>query len=88
MVAEYEIVEVFEITGRGAVVLIDEVTERSVGKPHKVEVLTPEGGVVGAEAYKEYLLRRQPAPIEKEGYLLRGLHKNEIPAGSRLRFVE
>jgi hypothetical protein len=40
-----------------------------------------------ADAFKEYLLRRQPAPIEKEAYMLRGLHKNDIPPGSRLRFV-
>jgi hypothetical protein len=88
MTTEYEIVEVFEITGRGALVLIDEFTERSVGNLHKVEVLTPEGRVVRADAHKEYLLRRQPTPTETEGYLLTGVHKSAIPTGSRLRFVD
>ncbi len=90
MPIEHEIVETFEITGRGAAVIIDEVPQRSVGKPHQVEILTPDGEVIRAEAYKEWLLRRQPTPIEKEAYLLKGIHKNRIPpgSGSRLRFIE
>lgn len=88
MAIEYDIIEVFEITGRGAVVLIGETTERSVTKPHKVELLKPDGSIVRAEAYKDLVLRRLPntTPVEKEGYLLKGLHKPEIPSGSRLRF--
>jgi hypothetical protein len=88
MPVEYEIVETFEITGRGAVVVIDQVSERGVGKPHQVDVLMPGGGVIRTEAYKEWLLRRQPVPIEKEAYMLNGWHKNDIPLGSRLRFAE
>ena len=43
MIAEYEIVESFQITGRVVGVVIAQVMERSVGKPQRVEVLTPEG---------------------------------------------
>jgi len=87
MAIEFAVAEVFEITGRGAVVVIDQVTDRAVGKAHPVEVITPAGEVLRADAFKEYLLRRQPTPIEKEAYMLRGLHKIDIPSGSRLRFV-
>lgn len=88
MAIEYAVIEVFEITGRGAVVLIAETTDRSVREPHRVEIITPDGKVVKTEAYKEFLLRRQPTPVEKEGYLLKGLHKPEVPVGSRLRFLD
>jgi hypothetical protein len=88
MPTEHDIVKAFEISGRGAVVVISEITEHSVGKPHKVEVVTPAGEVIGTEAFKEWLLRRQPTPVEKEAYMLKNLHKKDIPAGSRLRFVE
>ena len=87
MTDEFAIAEVFEITGRGTVVAIDQVTDRVAGKAHAVEVVTPTGQVLRAEAFKELLLRWQPAPIEKEAYMLRGLHKIDIPPGSRLRFV-
>jgi hypothetical protein len=88
MATEYDIIEVFEITGRGAAVIIAETTDRSVREPHRVEVITPDGKVFKTEAYKEFLLRRNPTPVEKEGYLLKGLHKPDVPVGSRLRFVD
>jgi hypothetical protein len=89
MTVEYEIIDVFEITGRGAVVLLSEATDRNVGKPHQVEVVTLAGNVVKAQAEKEYLLlRTTPTSIEKECFLLRGMRKNEIPASSRLRFLD
>ena len=87
MANEFAIAEVFEITGRGAVAAIDQVTDRAVGKAHPVEVVTPTGKVLRADAYKEQFLRWQPTPIEKEAYMLHGLHKIDIPPGSRLRFV-
>jgi hypothetical protein len=87
MTNEFAISEVFEITGRGAVAAIDQVTDRAVGKAHSVEVVTPTGEVLRADAFKELLLRRQPTPVEKEAYRLHGLHKVDVPPGSRLRFV-
>jgi hypothetical protein len=88
MLVEYEIIEIFEITGRGAVAVIDGTTERSAGKPHRVEVLTPGGTTFAAEAHKEYLLRREPTPVEREAYLLKGLHRGDVPSGSRIRFID
>ena len=84
---EFEISEVFEISGRGAVAAIDQVTDRAVGRAHPVEVVTPAGKVLRADAFKEMVLRRHPTPVENEAYMLRGLHKVDIPPGSRLRFV-
>lgn len=88
MVAEYEIIEVFEITNRGVVAVIAETTERSVGETHKVEVVAPNREVVKTEAFKQFMHRRQPTPVEQEVYLLNGLHKPEVPVGSRLRFLD
>lgn len=88
MPIEYNITNVFEITERGAVVLIAETTDLSVRHPHPVEVITPDGKVMKTEAYKEFLLRSAPTPVEEEGYVFKGLHKPDVPIGSRLRFVE
>jgi hypothetical protein len=85
--AEYEIAETFEIAGRGVVAVIDAHTDLSVGRSHKVEVLLPDGNVLVAQAFKEWLLRRLPMPVEKEAYLLTGLHKHQVPSGSRLRLA-
>lgn len=87
MSQEYAIAEVFEVTGRGAVAVIDELTDRAPGKAHPVEVVAATGVVLRAEAFKEFLLRRQSTAIETEVYLLRGLHRIDIPPGSRLRFL-
>jgi hypothetical protein len=69
---EFAIADFFEITGRGAVAAIEQITDSAVGKAHAVEVVTPNGEVLRAEAFKELLLRRLPTPIEKEAYMLRG----------------
>ncbi|MCK7598182.1 hypothetical protein M0G74_12940 [Microbulbifer sp. CAU 1566] len=88
MTGEYEIVECFEITGRGVAVILDDISDRPVGKPLGVKVLKPDGDYVETVAFKEWLLRRMPTPIEKGAYILMGLHKEDIPSGSRLRFVQ
>lgn len=84
---EFLITEKFEISGRGAVVVIEEVTERISGKPYKVEVRSPGGKSIAAEAYKELVLKRLPTPVEKEAYMLKGLHKDDVPENSRLVFL-
>ncbi|NQD37622.1 hypothetical protein HPT27_11350 [Permianibacter sp. IMCC34836] len=88
MMSEHEIVQTFEITGRGAVVVIPDITAQRVGKSIKVEILTPNGATLCAEAFKEWLLRHQPEAVENEAYHLIGLHKKDIPEGSRLRFLD
>ncbi len=88
MAIEYDIIGSFEITSRGTVVCLNEDTERSVGTPYSIEVLTPHGVVVKAVGYLEYSLHLNPAPIERECYLLKGLRQAEVPMGSRLRFLD
>ncbi|WP_044618165.1 hypothetical protein [Gynuella sunshinyii] len=85
---EYEILETFEITGRGVVVVISEITNHTVATRYPVQVVTPDGNVLTTTANKEWLLRRQSSPIEQAGYLLTGLSRDEVPSGSRLRFIE
>lgn len=87
MLNEYQIAETFEITGRGAVVVLDEVSERSVAKPYSAVILRPDGVELRTTVFKEWLLRREPTLVEREAYLLKGLHKDDIPIGSRLRFL-
>lgn len=79
--------ETFTITGRGLVAILGGETELGVGKPHKVKIVTPEGKELEAEAYKEWLLRREPKPIESEGFLLMNLSKKEVPIGSFVTFT-
>ena len=78
------IVEQFEIADRGAAVAIREVTELPVGKTIRATVVRPDGSRLTTEAFKEWLLRRDPRPMEVEAYLLRRVNKSEIPDGSTL----
>ena len=88
MATEHDIIEVFEITGRGVVAVIAEPTERNVRVTHNAEVITPNGTVVKTEAFKQFMHRRHPTPVEQEVYLLPSLHKPDVPVGSRLRFLD
>jgi hypothetical protein len=84
---EYDIVEIFEIA-RGVVVVLGKATERDVGKPHRVEVALASGQRLSANAFKEWLLRRNSDPMESEAFLLPGLQKSDVPVGAKLRFVD
>ena len=83
-----EVEETFTITGRGIVALLNGETDLGVGKPYKVEILTPEGKMLKTEAFKEWLLRKNPEPIEKEGFLLMNLSKKDVPIGSVVTFIK
>jgi hypothetical protein len=84
---EYDILETFVIA-RGVVVVLGKATERDAGKPHRVEVALPSGRYLPATAFKEWLLRRGSNPAENEAFLLVGLRKGDIPAGSKLRYID
>lgn len=81
------VIETFEITGRGVVVLADETTDHSAGARLVATVRRPDGSTVNAEAFKERLLRYRPEAIENEAYLLRKLSKTDVPIGSEI-YVE
>lgn len=78
------IIEVFQITGRGAAVVIDGITDFPVAKKFAATVIKPDGTSFGAEGWKEWLHRRNPEPIEREAFLLMGIAKEEVPVGSEL----
>jgi hypothetical protein len=79
--------ETFAVTGRGTVALLGGTTELGVGRPHPVRVETPAGTVHKCMARKEWLLRRQRVLDEREGFLLAGLSKSDVPVGSTVTFL-
>ena len=83
----YKVVAKFELSGRGAVVVIDEITDHVPGRPYNIQVTGVNGKLLFAEAFKEWVLYRQPNPIEKESYTLNGLHKEDISDDANLSFV-
>ena len=84
---QFEVIEKFEITGRGAVVVIDEITERVPGKSYTVEVTGANNETLTTEAFKEWFLRRTSKPIEKEAYMLKGLHKKDLSENASITFI-
>jgi len=81
----FQIKERFQITGRGTVVVIGETTELPVGKALCATVTRPDSSQLTAEAFKEWLLRRDQQPLESEAYLLSGIDESDVPEGC---FVE
>ena len=79
------IADTFHITGRGLVVATDQITSLPVGKKLLATVTRPNGSVLKADAYKEWVLHRNQEPLESEAFLLMGLSKIEIPIGSACR---
>jgi hypothetical protein len=57
----------------------------SVGKRLKATVIAPTGTRREFTAWKEWLLRRSPTPNEKDGFLLVGATREDVPDGS---FIE
>lgn len=74
--------EQFQITGLGLVVAVSFSTELPTGKALKATVHLPDGSKVACEAFKEWLLRRNAKPMEKEGFFLPGITNDQVPAGS------
>lgn len=66
-------------------VATDQVTSLPVGKKLLATITRADGTVLRADAYKEWLLRRNPEPLENEAFLLIGLSKIEVPIGSTLQ---
>ena len=80
----FEVVERFEITGRGVAAVISEVTSLAHGKEVLVTIRPPNAPPFEATAFQEHLLRRSQAPLEQSVLLLAGLVKSQVPIGSRI----
>ena len=77
------IIECFQIDGRGTAVVVPTATDLPAGKLLNAIVGFPEGGeAFRAQAFKEFLLRREAGPVEQESYLLIGVTKDQIPDGA------
>lgn len=81
------VTDTFDIAGRGLAVAIDGTTDLPVGKKLVATIVRPDGETVFADAFKEWFLRRNPIPNEKEIFLLLGLTKADVPIGSELHFT-
>ena len=79
----YSVTDTFEIKNRGLVILGEATCDAvRVGKECEVIIITPLGRTIKAKGYKEWLLRRNPEPLESEAYLVEGVSKSDIPIGS------
>lgn len=74
--------ERFSITRRGTVVVLDGVIDLPIGRPLSARVTRPDGSHLDAVAFKEWLLRSGPTPIENEAFLLMSVDKVDVPEGS------
>jgi len=78
------IVEVFEISGRGVGVLVDQTSDQSITGTLNAHITHPDGTTVRANASREWLRRHGATPIEREAFLLIGLVRADVPEGSEL----
>lgn len=84
----FTVEESFQITDRGLVIVVNGQTELEVGKEHSARITRPDGTIINAACYKEWLLRHQPVINEREGFLLVGVKKEQVPIGSKVEFNE
>ncbi len=82
---QFEIEEAFSITNRGVVVVLNKHTTLEVGKEYMAELSIPDGTQVKVTAFKEWLLRRNLTPPEREAFMLVGIEINEVPKGSTIK---
>lgn len=82
-----EVIETFEITGRGLVVVLPVLaSDLPHATPLPVLVCVPGQLPFHAQAFHEILLRRNTAALENSAFLLTGLRKAQVPIGTILEF--
>jgi len=81
---DYQIIELFEITDRGTVVVVDEAVKLNGGKPISIQITRPDGSAFAGTAFVERLLQRASHPIEKSALLIPNVKKDSVPEGSIL----
>ncbi|BCG93044.1 hypothetical protein [Mesorhizobium sp. 131-2-1] len=80
-----QIVERFQLSGRGLVVICDRPTDFPAGGNLKATIARPDGSKVITTASKEYGYRSEP-PHEFEAFVLKGLDLSDVPDGSAVEF--
>ena len=78
------VLETFELE-RGLVIAVEGLTDLPVGKRLSATITRDDGTEVTAVAFKEWLLRRDPRPLESEAFLVRSLKRADVPIGSDVR---
>jgi len=86
MSKRYKIVECFQIPNRGTAVVINNTTELPSGKCLSARIISPDGKYFNTEAFKEWVLRKNPEPLDKEAFLLMGVEKDTLVEGSVIEF--
>ena len=82
-----EVIESFEITGRGLVVVLPVLASHLPhATPLPVTVRVPGQLPFHAQAFHEILLRRSTGSLETSALLLSGLRKAQVPLGSILEY--
>jgi hypothetical protein len=84
----YSIVEVFDITHRGTVIVIDDVIGLKGGKPIHVRITGPDGAAFDAVGFVERLLRRVPTVIEKTALLLQDVPIDAVSVGATMTVLD
>jgi hypothetical protein len=78
------VVDTYGIAERGLIVEVRETSTLPLGKSLTAEITLPDGTKRSTQALKERLLRRSPAIVSGEAFLLVGLSKGDVPIGSEI----
>jgi hypothetical protein len=82
------IVERFQIAGRGLVVAVSAPLSFPPGAKLGAIVVNPDGSQLSAEASREMIRRLLPVVNNHEGYLLKGLTKDQVHEGASVEIVK
>ena len=84
---EFTVEDTFNITGRGLAAVGGGRSDLPVGCLLRTEIRTPDGRVLHAQSYREFLTIRIPQPRERDAFLLVGMAREEVPVGSTVRVL-
>ena len=84
----FTIEEAFNISSRGLAVILNRITDLEIRKEYKAKLFKSDDMELEVTAWKEFLLRRNPIPEEKEAFLLVGMKKEEVPIGTKIKFYD
>ena len=79
-----QIIECFEVTGRGTIILIDSKTDLPTGRCLRAKVQHHDGSTREYEAWKEWLLRRTTPPLEDEAFLIVDAVSEKVSIGGTI----
>lgn len=82
-----EILDIFEISGRGLVMLVHALPMLVSSNGIPVVIVRQDGSSITALAYKEIIKRLSAESLVYDAFHIPGIDKNDIPIGSRISFV-